>query len=115
MTGVTSLDQKWIACGESVASERIADPTLEPTAEPSSAGPSRTATVFTPNEQVVAVIRSTPLTMGSHTADARGNVSVSWKVPVDIAMAEYTVTRTGQGSKYAVVVPFSSRRWHLVC
>ncbi|WP_269939519.1 glycosyl hydrolase family 95 catalytic domain-containing protein [Arthrobacter sp. HY1533] len=186
MTGVTSYEQKWIACGEFVASERIADPTptptpsasatptLEPTVEPTvdptvepsveptvaptleptvdptlepsagpstsasaspqpsnSAGPSNTATAsatktsgsaavvaaarggklvvtgagFTPNEQVVAVIRSTPLAMGSYTADAKGKVSVSWKVPVDFALGEHTVTLTGQASKHAVVVP----------
>ncbi|POH72131.1 hypothetical protein CVS27_17570 [Arthrobacter glacialis] len=186
MTGVTSFEQKWVACGEFVASERIADPTatatpsasatpsatpsstqsvtpsVSPSATPSatpsaspsaapsgtpsatpsstpsvspSATPSATATVtgtavptssttagatvtaaqgdsllvtgsgFTPNELVTAVIRSTPVEMGTFTADAKGNVKVSWRVPVGFALGEHTVTLTGQSSSHAVVVP----------
>lgn len=215
MTGVTSFEQKWIACGEFVASERINEPspsatpsasasasvepsataspsvspepsaTTEPSATPSasattepSATPSASATAeptttveptttasvtasgsaepsptpssgssvtprpstsavpstasapaatssasqavvsaargenlvvigagFAASESVIAVIRSTPLTMGTYTVDAFGKVSVSWMVPLDFPLGNHTVTLTGQESGHEVQIP----------
>lgn len=199
MTGVSSYDGKWIACGEFVAAEMLDGPapsatavpttaapsttpvptTTAPTATPSAsataapsatpttvptatavptqtaaptateslpvdpttppgngvdpgttapaptAGPSGTAqkspngsvTVaqggrldlaavgFAAGEDVAAVIRSTPVDMGTFTADGLGQVRVEWSVPLDFAVGAHTVTLTGLASGHVETIP----------
>jgi hypothetical protein len=50
---------------------------------------------FQPGESVTGVMRSAPVDLGAVTADANGEVTLSWTVPANTAIGSHEVTLTG--------------------
>lgn len=63
-------------------------------------------TGFTPGERVAATLRSTPVDLGTTTADAEGAVSLTFTVPADIEPGDHRVELVGQRSGVRVSVAF---------
>jgi translation initiation factor IF-1 len=76
---------------------RIGLPRVEVAASSLRPGESQTATGvnFQPGEQVTAVMRSAPVTVGTSSADADGRVEFTWTVPADTEAGVHTVELTG--------------------
>lgn len=53
---------------------------------------------FQPGETVSAVLRSTPISLGSATADENGDVTFTFEIPADFELGEHSVTLTGSFS-----------------
>jgi len=66
------------------------------------ASPGSTITVegggFAPGETVDVVLHSTPVTIGTPTADARGSFSAAMTIPGDVPAGSHTVVATGAAS-----------------
>ncbi len=63
-------------------------------------------TGFQPGEQVTIVMRSTPVTLGTFTADAAGTVPAAVELPDAAEAGEHTLTFSGPLSGDLVVLPF---------
>jgi hypothetical protein len=64
-------------------------------------------TGFRPGEQVTVVMRSTPVTLGTFTADAAGTVTAAVELPGEVEAGAHTLTFSGPVSGDLVVVPFT--------
>ncbi|MDR2565373.1 MAG: Ig-like domain-containing protein [Bifidobacteriaceae bacterium] len=76
---------------------RIGLPRVEVAASSLRPGESQTATGvnFQPGEQVTAVMRSTPVTVGTSSADGNGRVEFTWPIPADTEAGTHTAELTG--------------------
>jgi hypothetical protein len=63
-------------------------------------------TGFQPGEQITVVMRSTPVTLGTFTADAAGTVTAALELPDDAEGGAHTLTFSGPLSGDLVVLPF---------
>jgi hypothetical protein len=63
-------------------------------------------TGFRPGEQVTVVMRSTPVTLGTFTADDAGTVTAALELPDDAETGAHTLTFSGPLSGDLVVLPF---------
>ncbi len=63
-------------------------------------------TGFQPGEQVTVVMRSTPVTLGTFTADAAGTVTAAVELPDEAGAGAHTLTFSGSLSGDLVVLPF---------
>jgi hypothetical protein len=74
-----------------------------------SQGQQATATVpgFSPSEQVDATLHSDPIDLGDFTADASGNVTVTFTVPADLPPDPHEVVLTGLSSGHMAAVGFT--------
>lgn len=61
---------------------------------------------FQPGETVTVVLHSTPVTLGTFTADATGTVTATITLPDGTESGEHTLTFSGPASGDLVVVPF---------
>jgi uncharacterized repeat protein (TIGR02543 family) len=62
---------------------------------------------FWPGEEVHAVLRSTPVGLGTHTADARGGLTFTATVPAGFAAGAHSVTLTGITSGRSAKAPLT--------
>jgi LPXTG-motif cell wall-anchored protein len=90
-------------------------PCLDPVTPTGSVSPSTvvaggqltvSAVGFTPGELVDATVRSTPVAVGTATADADGAVVLTFTVPADVEPGMHEVVLVGQTSGVTVSVPF---------
>ena len=76
----------------------------------STVAPGGTLTVsgtgFTPGEPVVATLHSTPIELGTVTADADGVATLTFTVPADLEPGDHRVELVGQRSGVVVSVAF---------
>ncbi|MCW4459964.1 DUF1349 domain-containing protein [Microbacterium sp. MPKO10] len=56
------------------------------------------ASGFEPGESVTGTMHSTPLDLGSQTADADGDVTFSWTIPADTSVGVHSAVLTGEVS-----------------
>jgi hypothetical protein len=63
-------------------------------------------TGFQPGEQITVVMHSTPVTLGTFTADPSGTVTAAVALPDDAEAGEHSLTFTGPVSGDLVVLPF---------
>lgn len=63
-------------------------------------------TGFRAGEQITVVMRSTPVTLGTFTADAAGTVTAAVELPDDAESGAHTLTFSGPLSGDLVVLPF---------
>ena len=103
-------------CGAPVAPTPTPSPTPAPTPTPTAALSAATVapggqltvtgTGFTPGETVTATLFSTPIHLGTVSADAAGTASLVFVVPADIEPGEHRVELVGLSSGVRVSAPF---------
>lgn len=65
-----------------------------------------TASGFDPGEQVQAVLYSEPILLGNFSADANGDISVTFTLPEDLLAGPHTAQLTGWASGHIAVAKF---------
>jgi hypothetical protein len=64
---------------------------------------------FKPNEKVTLVLHSTPVTLGTFTADANGVVTATYTLPAGTTLATHTLAFDGDaGSHYEVTITLTA-------
>jgi hypothetical protein len=110
--GVTPSASETPSSGSGESATPTPTPTPTPSATPSPSATSSmavavaqsgttftfTGTGFKPAEVVVGVVNSTPISLGSKTADSTGKVTFTWTVPTGFTTGTHTITLTGPTS-----------------
>jgi hypothetical protein len=80
---------------------------ITPSTVPQGGAATGTGSGFAPGEQVDATLHSTPLAIGTVTADPTGAVTVHFTVPADFAIGRHELVLVGRSSGHVAIVGFT--------